>query len=61
MEILLWLLAVAAFFVGNKLGTDSGRRQTLENLNQRIATGLDATSDFMRKYGVRGTHLTIDF
>ena len=61
MEILLLLLAVAAFFVGNKLGTDNGRRQTLENLNRRIAAGLDANSEFVKKYGVRGTHLTMDY
>lgn len=60
MEILLLLLAVAAFSVGNKLGAGNGRRQTLENLNQRIAAGLGVTPEFTKKYGVRGTHLTID-
>lgn len=61
MEIFLVLLAVAAFFVGNKLGTDNGRRQTLENLNQRIAIGLNEYSEFKNKYGVRGTHLILDY
>ena len=61
MEIILLILAVGALMLGYKLGTDNGRRQTLENLNQRIVTGLEPTTDFARKYGVRGTHLVLDY
>lgn len=61
MEVVLIFLAVAAFYLGYKLGTDNGRLQTLENLNQRIAFGLDSNSEFARKYGVRGVHLVLDY
>lgn len=54
-------LAAAAFYLGYKLGRDNGRLQTLENLNQRIAFGLDSNSEFARKYGVRGVHLVLDY
>jgi hypothetical protein len=55
------ILAVGALMLGYKLGTDNGRRQTLENLNQRIVLGLEPTTDFAREYGVRGTHLVLDY
>lgn len=61
MEFFLLILAVGALILGYKLGTDNGRRQTLENLNQRIVVGLEPTTDFARKYGVRGTHLVLDY
>ena len=61
MEIILFILAVGALILGYKMGTDNGRRQTLENLNQRIVVGLEPTTDFARKYGIRGTHLVLDY
>jgi hypothetical protein len=61
VEIILLILAVGALMLGYKLGTDNGRRQTLENLNQRIVIGLEPTTEFARKYGVRGTHLVLDY
>ena len=61
MEILFFIMAVGALMLGYKLGTDNGRRQTLENLNQRIVTGLEPNTDFARKYGVRGTYLVLDY
>ena len=36
MEIILLILAVGALMLGYKLGTENGRRQTLENLNQHL-------------------------
>ena len=55
------LAGVGALVVGYKLGRDQGRRETLEDLNQRIANGLQQTTDFSRKYGIRGLHLTLDY
>jgi hypothetical protein len=61
VEIVLLILALGALMLGYKLGIDNGRRQTLENLNQRIVVGLEPMTDFARKYGVRGTHLVLDY
>ena len=61
MEIIPFIFAVGALILGYKMGTDNGRRQTLENLNQRIVIGLEPTTDFARKYGLRGTHLVLDY
>lgn len=61
MEIVLLILALGVLMMGYKLGTENGRRQTLENLNERIVVGLEPTTDFARKYGARGTHLVLDY
>ena len=61
MEIIFLVLAVGALVLGHKLGRDQGRLETLESLNQRIVDGLEPTTDFSRKHGIRGTHLTLDY
>ena len=61
MEFFLVILAIGAYVLGHKLGTENGRRQTLENLNQRIVTGLGSSTDFARQHGIRGTYLVLDY
>jgi len=43
------------------LGIERGRKEVLDNINQRISNGLNETSDFKNKYDIRGTYLVIDY
>lgn len=60
MEILLIIFGIGALFIGHKIGVDNGRREVLQNINDRVFQGLSARSEFLSKFGVRGMLLELD-
>jgi chromatin remodeling complex protein RSC6 len=62
LELLLCALAVGALYWGHSLGIDTGRRQVLQNLTERIDNAIkEDRSEFSAEYGVRGSRITLDY
>lgn len=61
MEIILIGLAVGAFFLGTSIGRDTGRREVLRDMRNRIDIELQSNSDFHQKWNVRGGLVSLDF
>jgi hypothetical protein len=61
MEIFLLLLSIGTCMIGFKIGTENGRKETLDDFTRRINLGLEHSTDFHSKFGVRGMFLVLDY
>jgi hypothetical protein len=61
MEIFLGIVGIGFLMLAYKGGLSAGRQQVLQNLSDRLQFGLQAESDFSRKFGIRGMYLVLDY